>query len=375
MGTNDQLRRLLDAILPVASGLSLPDVLERIVASACVLVGARYGALGVLSPDMTLSEFITVGIDAETIEKIGPPPQGHGILGLLIWDPKPVRLDDIAAHVASYGFPPNHPPMHSFLGVPVLVRDKVFGNLYLSEKIDAPRFTDEDEELVIGLAAVAGVAIDNARLHDRVREVAIIEDRERIARDLHDTVIQRLYATGLSLSATVRITTKPEVAERLHVAIADLDTTMRDIRSTIFALQNADRGLAGLRADILALAGQAANALGFVPRATFDGLVDSVVPDDIAENLLAALREALTNAAKHARASRVDVDVAVADGAIALRVTDDGVGVGADRADGLGLGNLAERAALLGGECTVTARPEGGTEVRWRVPLAAVHQA
>ncbi|HWL37995.1 MAG TPA: GAF domain-containing sensor histidine kinase [Frankiaceae bacterium] len=372
MATNDELRRLLDAILPVASDLSLPVVLERIVASACGLVGARYGALGVLADDMTLSEFITVGIDAETIARIGPPPQGHGVLGLLIWDPKPVRLDDITQHVESYGFPANHPPMHSFLGVPVLVRDKVFGNLYLSEKVGAPRFTDEDEELVIGLAAMAGVAIDNARLHDRVREVAVVEDRERIARDLHDTVIQRLYATGLALSATLRYATKPEVVERLTRAIADLDATMRDIRSTIFALQTADRGLHGLRADVLRLVQQSENALGFTPRATFDGLVDSAVPDAIADHLLAALREALTNVAKHARAHRVDVGVTAGDREVVLTVADDGVGLAADRPPGLGLGNLTERAAVLGGECTVGNRPEGGTVVRWRVPLSVV---
>jgi signal transduction histidine kinase len=372
MATNDELRRLLDAILPVASDLSLPVVLERIVASACGLVGARYGALGVLAEDMTLSEFITVGIDRETIARIGPPPQGHGVLGVLIWDPKPVRLDDIAAHEHGYGFPPEHPPMHSFLGVPVRVRDKVFGNLYLTEKVGAPRFTEEDEQLVVGLAAVAGVAIDNARLHDRVREVAVIEDRERIARDLHDTVIQRLYATGLALSATLKHAVKPEVIERLTQAIADLDTTMRDIRSTIFALQTADRGTHGLRADVLRLVQQSENALGFTPRATFDGLVDTAVPEGIADHLLAALREALTNAAKHARARRVDVEVTVDASDVVLRVTDDGVGLGGGRPGGLGLGNLSERAAVLGGECTVTDRAEGGTEVRWRVPLSVV---
>ncbi len=370
MATNDEVRRLLDAILPVASDLSLPVVLERIVASACVLVGAQYGALGVLSDDMTLSEFITVGIDAETIAKIGPPPQGHGVLGLLIWDPKPVRLDDIAAHLESYGFPAHHPAMHSFLGVPVLVRGKVFGNLYLTEKVGAPRFSQEDEDLVVGLAAVAGVAIDNARLHDRVREVAVVEDRERIARDLHDTVIQRLYATGLSLSATVRLASSPEVADRMRTAIADLDATMRDIRSTIFALQSADRGVHGVRADVLALAQRAENALGHAPRVSFAGPVDALVSEGIADHLLAALREALTNAAKHARASRVEVEVTATAGAVVLRVTDDGVGIGADHTTGLGLGNLTERAAMLGGECTVRARPEGGTEVRWHVPLS-----
>lgn len=372
MGVNDDLRRLLDAILPVASDLSLPVVLERIVASATDLVGARYGALGVLGDDMTLREFITVGIAPEVIAEIGPPPQGHGVLGLLIWDPQPVRMDDIAEHTESYGFPANHPPMHSFLGVPVLVRDKVFGNLYLTEKIGAPRFTKEDEELVVGLAAMAGVAIDNARLHDRVREVAVIEDRERIARDLHDTVIQRLYATGLSLSATLRFASKPEVVERLNAAIADLDTTMRDIRSTIFALQTADRGTQGLRADIQRLVQQAENALGFSPRVTFEGLVDAAVPEGIADHLLAALREALTNVAKHARATRAEIRVVVDRDDVTLTVRDNGVGIGRTQHAGLGLGNLTERAQVLGGGFTVAPGPDGGTVVTWRVPLSVV---
>jgi signal transduction histidine kinase len=363
-------RAVLDVILPVASDLSLPVVLERIVAAACELAGARYGALGVLAEDHTLAEFITVGIDAETIEKIGPPPEGHGVLGLLIWDPKPVRMDDIARHASSYGFPPHHPPMHSFLGAPVLVRGEVFGNLYLSEKRGAERFSQEDEETVVGLAAIAGVAIENARLHARVRDVAVVEDRERIARDLHDTVIQQLYATGMSLTGALRLTEKPEVRERLARSIEDLDRTMRSIRSTIFALEAADRGTSGLRADLVRLVGRSENALGFPPRLTFDGLVDTLVPEGIADHLLAALREALSNVSKHATAHRVDVEVTVAGGQVRLSVADDGVGVpDTTRVAGSGLRNLTERAAALGGECTVRRRAEGGTVVDWRVPL------
>jgi signal transduction histidine kinase len=364
------VNRLLDVILPVASDLSLPVVLERIVDAARELVGARYGALGVLAEDHTLAEFITVGIDAETIARIGPPPQGHGVLGLLIWDPKPVRMDDIGQHASSYGFPPHHPPMHSFLGAPVLVRDKVFGNLYLSEKIGAERFTPEDEELVVGLAAVAGVAIENARLHARVRDVAVIEDRERIARDLHDTVIQQLYATGMSLTAALRLTEKQEVRERLTQSIEDLDRTMRSIRSTIFALEAADRSRSGgLRADIVRLVTRSENTLGFPPRLTLDGLVDTLVPEGVADHLLAALRESLSNVAKHAHAHRVDVEVLVSGGDALVRVADDGVGLPERRADGNGLRNLAERATALGGEFTTSPREGGGTVAVWRVPL------
>lgn len=368
--TGDQ-HRLLDAILPVASDLSLPVVLERIVESACELAGAQYGALGVLAEDHTLAEFITVGIDADTIAQIGPPPQGHGVLGLLIWDPKPVRMDDIAQHTSSYGFPPNHPPMHSFLGVPVLVRDQVFGNLYLSEKIGALRFTPEDEALVVGLAAVAGVAIDNARLHARVRDAAVVEDRERIARDLHDTVIQQLYATGMSLTAALRLAEKPEVIDRLKQSIDDLDRTMRSIRSTIFALEAEDRGTSGLRADVLRLVNRSENALGFAPRLSFDGLVDTTVPEGIADHLLATLREALSNVAKHAKANRVDVAVSVSGGDVELCVSDDGVGVSdSPRAAGSGLRNLADRAEALGGAFTVGPGEGGGTIATWRVPLS-----
>jgi len=365
-----EARRLLDVILPVASDLSLPVVLERIVAAACELVGARYGALGVLAEDNTLAEFITVGIDAETIARIGPPPQGHGVLGLLIWDPKPVRMDDIAEHASSYGFPPNHPPMHSFLGAPILVRDTVFGNLYLSEKRDAPRFTQEDQDLVVGLAAVAGVAIENARLHSRVRDAAVIEDRERIARDLHDTVIQQLYATGMSLTAALRLAERPEVRDRITQSIDDLDRTMRSIRSTIFALEAADREhSAGLRSDIVKLVARSENALGFAPRLTLDGLVDTLVPDGVADHLLAVLRESLSNVAKHAHARRVDVDVSVTGGYVTVRVSDDGVGLPERRDAGNGLRNLADRAAELGGEFAAEPGEARGTTATWRVPL------
>lgn len=364
------MNRLLEVILPVASDLSLPVVLERIVDAARELVGARYGALGVLAEDHTLAEFITVGIDAETIARIGPPPQGHGVLGLLIWDPKPVRMDDIGQHASSYGFPDHHPPMHSFLGAPVLVRGTVFGNLYLSEKVGAPRFTQEDEDLVVGLAAVAGVAIENARLHARVREVAVVEDRERIARDLHDTVIQQLYATGMSLTAAARLTEKTEVRERLERSIDDLDKTMRSIRSTIFALEASDREhSAGLRSDIVKLVARAENALGFPPRLVLDGLVDTLVPDGVADHLLAALRESLSNVAKHAHAHRVDAEVTVGGGDVVVRVGDDGVGMGSAREGGNGLRNLADRAAALGGSFTTSPREGGGTVAEWRVPL------
>ena len=364
------LRQLLDAVMTVGSDLDLPIVLRHIVESAVALVDARYGALGVLDETGTsLSEFITVGLDEETRRRIGPLPKGHGILGLLIREPRPIRLPDLAEHPDSYGFPPHHPPMKSFLGVPVRVRDQVFGNLYLTDKTTAEVFTDIDEELVIGLAAAAGVAVENARLHLRVRELALLEDRERIARDLHDTVIQRLFATGLRLQGAARLAVLPEVEDRIIQAVDDLDLTVKHIRTAIFGLEASRRAInAGLRQRVLSLASEAAGALGFEPHILFDGQLDTVAEDRAVE-LLAVLREALTNVARHAGAHRVDVEV-TADADLMLRVLDDGKGLGYERRPGgRGLANMEARAARLGGSVLVKAGPEGGTVVEWRVPL------
>jgi signal transduction histidine kinase len=363
------LRQLLDAVMTVGSNLDLGQVLRHIVESAASLVDARYAALGVLDETGTaLAQFITVGLDDETYRAIGPLPKGHGILGLLIREPKPIRLPDLAEHPDSFGFPPNHPPMRSFLGVPVRVRDQVFGNLYLTDKTSAEVFTDIDEELVVGLAAAAGVAIENARLHQRVRELALLEDRERIARDLHDTVIQRLFATGLRLQGAARLAERPEVAERIVQAVDDLDLTVKHIRTAIFGLEASRRASGGLRQRILSLASEAAGALGFDPHVVFDGPVDTV-GEEVAAELLAVLREALTNVARHAGATRADVEIAV-DGAVVLRVVDDGKGLPADRrAGGHGLANMAARASRLAGSVTVCAGEDGrGTVVDWRVP-------
>jgi signal transduction histidine kinase len=370
-GSDERVERFLDAVLAIGSDLSLPVVLRRIVAASASLADARYAALGVIGPEGRLAEFITVGADAETIEAIGDPPEGRGILGLLIVEPHPIRLHDLSEHAESYGFPPDHPPMHSFLGVPIRVRGENFGNLYLTEKEGGGDFTHEDEQRVVALAAAAGVAIENARLHARVRELAVVEDRERIARDLHDTVIQRLFATGMALQATGRLAgDRPELVERLDRAVEDLDVTIRDIRASIFALQESERGSGGLRSDVIALARDAAGSLGVDPRVVFDGPVDAAVSDGIADHLLATLREALTNVARHARASTVEVLVVAGD-ELTLRVTDDGIGIDeAPRPGGQGLRNMTARAQALGGTVVVGAGPGGrGTELRWRVPV------
>jgi signal transduction histidine kinase len=362
------IQELLDAITSIGTDLSLPIVLRRLVESACSLVAANYGALGLIGEDQRLSEFITVGIDPEQYEAIGRLPEGHGILGLLIVDPRPLRLRDLGAHEQSYGFPPNHPDMRSFLGVPILVRDAVFGNLYLCDKRGADEFSEQDERLASALAAAAGVAIENARLMDRIEEVAVLEDRERIARDLHDKVIQRLFAAGMTLQMMVPVPGREDVTDRINDVVDELDVTIRQIRSTIFALQApAHRGL---RVSIFAVVDGARELLGFSPELHIDGPVDTVVSDEIAEHLLAVLQEALSNVAQHASASQVSVTVE-AGRDIVVRVIDNGRGLPPSPPEGRGLPNLRSRAVKMGGEFTAARPDTGGTVVEWRVPVTA----
>jgi signal transduction histidine kinase len=368
------LRHLLDAVLTVGSDLDLPAMLQRIVQAAVDLVDARYGALGVLDDTgERLAQFITVGIDDEMYKAIGKLPEGHGILGLLIIDAKPLRLPDLREHPDSYGFPPHHPPMRSFLGVPIRVRDEVFGNLYLTDKTSAEVFTDVDEELVVGLAAAAGVAIDNARLHARIHELTLAEDRERIARDLHDTVVQRLFATGLSLQgAAGLIRGDPEAAaRRVEDSVDELDLTVKQIRSAIFGLESpVERNRNGVRARVLDLAGESAPMLGIEPTVLFEGPVDTATPEPVATDMLATLREALSNVARHAKASQVDVVVAIDTTRLVLRVTDDGVGPPApDQPRGHGLDNMKTRAVRREGVFDISPAHPRGTVVEWRVPV------
>ncbi len=365
------LRQLLDAVLTIGSDLDLPAMLHRIVGAAAELVDARYAALGVLDETGTrLAQFITVGLDEEQRRRIGDLPEGHGILGLLIVDAQPIRLPDLNEHPDSFGFPPEHPPMHSFLGVPIRVRDHVFGNLYLTDKTTGEVFTDVDEELVVGLASAAAVAIENARLHARLAEMVLVDDRERIARDLHDTVIQRLFATGLSLQATPRsVRADPDAAvNRIETAVDDLDLTVKHIRTAIFGLESTRTVEEGVRARVLALTRDAAAALGFEPRVLFDGAVDAGVSSVVSGELVATLREALSNVVRHAQAARVDVEVVVGD-EIALRVQDDGVGPPAPgTTSGNGLRNMAARAEKLGGRFELRPGSPSGSVLEWCVP-------
>jgi signal transduction histidine kinase len=524
MASRERLRSLLDAVVAVGSDLDLPSTLERIVVAACQLTNAQYGALGVLGADDKLVQFITHGIDPRQHALIGDLPTGHGVLGLLISDPRPVRVPDITAHPRSIGFPPNHPPMHSFLGVPIRIRDQVFGNLYLAQKRDAAEFTDDDEQISIALAGAAGTAIENARLYElaqrrqrwlaataeiitvlseetrtghalalvaqRAREVAdaalvivllpgdtpgtlivavvdaeepveglagsvieiagtelepvvsqrlhvsvdhlgkaavwpvavpelravaagiaagqgillvayrgrardadelpllaafaaqaglalerasaredreqllVLSDRERIARDLHDVVIQRLFATGMQLQTIAGMKPKPEIEERVNVAVDELDRTIRDIRGTIFQLRSPVG--TSLRAQVRALTDDARGGLGFTPQLLLDGPVDTAVPEVLRAHVVAVISEGLSNVARHARASAVTVTVHATGEQLTITIADDGIGGAAEHG---GLINLRERAERHGGHFTIAAREPAGTTLTWQVPL------
>ncbi|MEU3918232.1 GAF domain-containing sensor histidine kinase [Streptomyces sp. NPDC029004] len=537
-GTRDRVHSLLEAVLSVGRELDLEQVLHSITEAAAVLVDAEYAALGVIAPNgKSLSQFLTVGVSDEEIAAIGPYPSGHGILGELITNPLPLRLPKISDHPSSYGFPPHHPPMNTFLGVPIRVRDHVFGNLYLTEKRGGVQFDEEDESVLSTLAVAAGVAIDNARLYEeakqrerwlranadithslmsgsprsevltliaeRAREIAgaelavvalpmpdtgtlaielaigpnadthrglvlpvegslsgasfsagmpvtsadvahdervsagpprfaglgpavavpigtvdgvrgvlllareadatvfadeeidplrsfagqaavamelaerrndaeqiaLLEDRDRIARDLHDLAIQRLFATGMTLQSAGRLIENSPASERVLRAVDDLDETIKIIRSTIFGLRSRETGAGqGLRARAVRTVGEAAPVLGFAPSLRMEGLLDTDVPREIADHLVAVLSEALTNVCRHAHATRTDVALQTDGREVTLTVSDNGVGLPPDGRRS-GLANIAERAQQLGGELELSCPSGGGTSLVWRVPV------
>jgi signal transduction histidine kinase len=371
-----KLRRLVQAILILDAELNLPLVLRRIIEEACDLVDAQYGALGVLSADgRALDQFLTVGLSPEEEHAIGPRPTGRGVLGTLIADDKPLRLANIADSPDSFGFPRKHPTMTSFLGVPVRVHGEVYGNLYLTNKRSAKEFSEDDQELVLALAMAAGIAIENARLHSLVRDHALTEDRDRIARDLHDSVIQRLFAIGLSLQGTARLVERPEAVMRIGEAIDKLDETIRQLRKAIFDIE-LTISKEGLHPKVLDLVHELRSVLAVHPQLSFSGPVDVLVTGQLAEEVLAVLREALTNVGKHAAATQVVVRVAVGS-ELRVVVADDGVGMNGARGSpgGLGLKNMRQRAERLGGSMEIGTSREGGTRLTWHVPLESESDA
>jgi signal transduction histidine kinase len=373
----DRERLLFEAGLALASELELDPLLQRIVQLATEITGARYGALGVLGDDRRIARFITVGVTDGERAAIGDLPTGHGILGVLIDDPRPIRLDDLSQDPRSYGFPPNHPPMRSFLGVPVSSRGRAFGNLYLTEKRDAPGFDEEDEQAIVVLAAHAGIAIENARLvHEmataehELRRLEVLEERERIAKELHDGVIQSLFAVGMGLQGVAAAVDNETIARRLADAVDDIDRAIRDLRNYIFGLRPGILADRQLHEAILELCAGFETRTGIVTVAAIDPVTAARL-SGAASDVIQLAREALANVEKHAHATTCRVDLReTEDGRAELVVDDDGTGFDPDApTQGMGLPNLRERAAGLGGSLTVSSTPGEGTSVTALLPV------
>ena len=368
------VQALSDAIGGIAGILTVEDVLQLIVDRVRGLVGAKYAALGILAEDrLRIERFITSGITPEQRRLLGDPPQGHGLLGLIIKEGRSLRIPDIPAHPESYGFPANHPPMMTLLGVPVRLKNRIIGNLYLTDKIGPGQFSDDDQRLVELFAAHAGVAIENARLHDAVQHLAVVDERERIGKDLHDGIIQSLYAISLSLEDVPEMMAgdTDEAMARVDRAIDNLNAAIADLRHFVVGLrpEHVDRndfiGLLAMLADQVRRDGVIAVDLD-LPAERVD------LPAHIRGEILHIVREALSNTARHARGSTARVSLRREDHTLRLELSDDGSGfdpsVGAPEGHH-GLANMRDRAEALGGSFEIDSSASG-TTIIVTVPLA-----
>lgn len=375
MRSDAALNALDRATRAIAGELDLDRVLQQIVDSVRELVDARYAAVGIVGADGRIERFITSGIAADERARIGAPPQGHGLLGTIIRDGLSLRIPDISKHPESYGFPPSHPPMTSLLGVPVRVGGDPVGNLYLTEKRGAPEFSLADQELVEMFALHAGIAIQNAELHYEVQKLAIVDERVRISRDLHDGIIQSIYAVSLSLEdVSELIAAEPEAAAaRVDRAIDRLHTTIGDIRTMIVGLgPEVDGGLGGALEALVTelLSGSDVQLTLDLPGAAE---LDRRLHPEAVHELIQIAREAVSNVARHSRAHTALVTLGIAGDAATLRVEDDGVGFDPRRRLGsghFGLANLRGRAAGLAGTLTIESERNRGTRIIVRLPLA-----
>ena len=362
----------LDAAVRGISGvLDVEQVLQLIVDRVRELVGAQYAALGIVDEDGRITQFITSGISAEQRRAIGDLPRGQGLLGLIIRENRSFRIPHIGSHPASYGFPPNHPPMDSFLGVPVTVKGEVVGRLYLTNKQEASEFSADNQAMVETFALHAGIAIENARLHEQVKRLVLVEERGRISRDLHDSVIQSIYGVTLSLEDVPELVEEApaDARQRVDDAIDALHSVIRDIRNFIFGLRPLllDTGslLDGLRTLADELRRNTAAEVDVVGEEP-DGLSVDVVAE-----LLAITREALANVARHSGASHASLRLTTHDERVRLEIVDDGRGfeVDADIARGHhGLANMRARVEAHGGTFDVRAGPNAGTRIIVDVP-------
>ena len=365
-----------EAARAIAGLLDVEDALQLIVERVRSLVGARYAALGIVGPDDRIQRFITSGISTEERQQIGPLPRGRGLLGLIIRKERSYRIPDIAAHPDSSGFPANHPPMTSFLGVPVTSGGRSVGNFYLTDKAGAAEFTPTDQRLVELFALHAGIAIENARLHGQVADYAIVQERDRIGRDLHDGIIQSLYAVSLSLEDVPEMmASSPGEAEgRVDAAIDSLQASIRELRNFIYGLRPETLDGADVSAGIVALAEQFRyNTLVDIELDVDAGAGRELSPEDGAE-LLQLVREALSNAARHARARHLVVTFRPETSGTALVVADDGVGFDASApaaAGHDGLGNMRSRAEAIGATMRVESAAGEGTRIIVALPTSA----
>jgi len=356
--------------------LAVEEVLQLIVDRVRALVDAEYAALGIATRDGMLERFITAGIDTQGRRLIGHPPIGRGLLGLIIREGRTYRIPDIAAHPDSFGFPPNHPPMQSFLGVPVTAKGVPVGNLYLTDKRGAAEFSEADERLVETFALHAGIAIDNARLHAQAQRVAVADERGRIGRDLHDGIIQSLYAVSLSLEdvpALIEEGAPQDAARRVDRAIDSLHLAIRDIRNFIYGLRPEAVDGGEVVAAIAALAEEAREGGLVDVVATLDPAADPGLSEEAGVELLSLVREALSNAVRHAKARRIELLLVAVGTDTVLEIVDDGVGfdpLAAAKEGHHGLLNMHVRAQTIGGRLEIESGPGAGTRIRVTLPHA-----
>lgn len=379
---SQQLAALHDAAIGLTTELELTTVLQKVVDLARDLMGARYGALGVVKDEEEyIEQFITSGITPEQRALLGPPPRGHGLLGALIHEGKAIRIPSIANDPNSVGFPPNHPPMTSLLGVPIRFKGRVIGDLYMTDKLAADGsttiFSAQDQEVLEMFATQAAIAIENAQLYREKQQLAVLQERERFGMDLHDGIIQSIYAIGLTLDdAEMRIPTEPaEASSRVHQAIVGLNDVIRDIRNYILDLRpqrfqgrDLKRGLEELARDLRANTFLNVNI-------TADAVEPNLLSPEQTVEILHLVQEALTNVRKHARASRVELDLVRDADAVILTIEDDGVGLENGKNDnpgGNGLPNMRERARAAHGTLLIEPVLPHGTSISLKIPVQRI---
>jgi signal transduction histidine kinase len=371
----EQLAALDVATRAIAGVLPLSEVLQLIADQVRELAGAEYAALGTVDDAGTIERFITSGLSDAARARIGALPRGRGLLGLIIRDARPIRIDDIPMDPRSAGFPANHPAMRTFLGVPIAVKGRSVGNLYLTNKVGGVPFSEDDQRIVETFALHAGIAIDNARLHEDVQRLAVVEERDRIGRDLHDSIIQSLYAVGLSLEDVPDLMDEvpDEAKARVERAIESLHAAIGEMRDFIFGLRPELLDRAGLAAGLASLAEEFRLNTTLEVRLALDGGESNLVSPDRAVEVLQIAREALSNVARHAGATMVELSLAGDDGALRLHIADNGGGFRPDAPRSgthHGLANMRERAVALGADLEIISREAAGTRVELRVPVA-----